>query len=132
MSVTDPIADMLTRMRNALVRKSENVDMPSSSFKKALAKVFKDSGYIADYKHIEDKKSGRLRIYLKYGPDGQSVISELKRISTPGRRVYAGTDKLPKVLDGLGISIISTSKGIMTDKECRKLNLGGEVICKIW
>lgn len=132
MSVTDPVADMLTRIRNAIVRKSENVNMPSSNFKKALVKVFKDSGYIADYKHVDDKKSGLLKIYLKYGPDGESVITEIKRISTPGRRVYAGADNLPKVLDGLGISIISTPKGVMTDKECRKLNLGGEVICKIW
>ncbi|MFA5794121.1 MAG: 30S ribosomal protein S8 [Candidatus Brocadiia bacterium] len=132
MSVNDPVADMLTRIRNAKIRNLESVDMPSSSMKKAIAKVLKESGYISDFKFVSDKKSGLLKIYLKYSPDGESMITEIVRVSKPGRRIYAGVSELPKVLDGLGLSIISTPKGIMGDKECRKLNLGGEVLCKVW
>lgn len=132
MNVTDPTADMLTRIRNATARKSETVDMPSSGFKKAIAKVLKETGYISDYKHIEDKKSGLLRIYLKYGPDGECMISEITCVSKPSRRFYAGAKKMPRVLDGMGLSIISTHKGVMSDKECLKLNIGGEIICKVW
>ncbi|MFH1226874.1 MAG: 30S ribosomal protein S8 [Planctomycetota bacterium] len=132
MSVNDPVADLLTRIRNAKVRKSENVDIPSSNLKKAIVKVLKESGYISDFKFVGDKKSGLLRIYLKYSPEGESMITEITRISKPGRRIYAGVNELPKVLDGLGLSIISTPKGVMSDKECRKLNLGGEIICKVW
>ncbi|MBI4713537.1 MAG: 30S ribosomal protein S8 [Planctomycetes bacterium] len=132
MSVTDPIADMLTRIRNSCMRKSENVDMPASKMKKAVAKVLKETGYIQDYKVTSTDKFATLRIYLKYSQTGESVINAIKRISKPGCRIYRGVDKLPKVLDSLGTSIVSTSKGVMSDKECKKLKLGGEVICQLW
>jgi len=132
MVVSDPIADMLTRIRNAIVAKHEVVDIPASNAKRAIADILLAEGYVKAYEFIEDGKQGVLRITLKYGPNKERVISGLKRISKPGLRVYAKKDEIPKVLHGLGIAIISTSKGIMTDKEARKLGIGGEVLAYIW
>jgi len=132
MVMTDPIADFLTRIRNANMVYHEKVEVPSSKVKRAIAEILKEEGFIKDYEYIEDGKQGMLRIFLKYGPNKERVISGLKRISKPGLRVYAKKDELPKVLGGLGIAIISTPKGIMTDKKARKEGLGGEVICYIW
>ncbi|MBE7052725.1 MAG: 30S ribosomal protein S8 [Ruminococcaceae bacterium] len=132
MQITDPIADMLTRIRNASSSKHDSVTVPSSKIKLAIAKILNDEGYIAGYEVVEDDKQGIIKINLKYGANKTSVISGLKRVSKPGLRVYANKEELPKVLKGLGIAIISTSKGIMTDKEARKLNVGGEVLAFIW
>lgn len=132
MSVTDPIADMLTRIRNALVVKHEVVEMPSSKMKVAIAEILEKEGYIKSFNVIKDKKQGILKIKLKYTSDRQKVITGLKRISRPGLRVYAKKDEVPKVLGGLGIAIISTSTGVVTDKEARKTGVGGEVLCYIW
>jgi small subunit ribosomal protein S8 len=132
MSCSDTIADMLTRIRNAIMTKTPTVQIPASNLKKEIASILKENGYIKEYKLIDDKKSGIIKIYLKYTPDNESIISGLKRISRPGRRVYNKVEKLDKVLDGLGISIVSTPKGLMTDHECRKLKVGGEVLCHIW
>ncbi len=130
--LTDPIADMLTRIRNSILIKSEKVDMPASRMKVEIAKILKEEGFIKSYKIIKDKKQGILRLTPKYGPDGKPLISGLKRVSTPGRRVYSGKEKMPKVMGGVGIAIITTSKGILTDKECRREGVGGEVLCYIW
>ena len=132
MTMTDPIADMLTRIRNANTVKHETVDVPASNMKKELARILLEEGFIRGYDVIEDGKQGIIRIQLKYGQAGEKVITGLKRISKPGMRVYAAKEELPKVLNGLGISIISTSKGILTDKQARKENVGGEVICYVW
>ena len=132
MTMTDPIADMLTRIRNANVVKHETVDVPASNMKKELARILLEEGFIRGYDVIEDGKQGIIRIHLKYGQTGERVISGLKRISKPGMRVYADKHEVPRVLNGLGISIISTSKGILTDKQARKENVGGEVICYVW
>ena len=132
MTMTDPIADMLTRIRNANVVKHETVDVPASNMKKELARILFEEGFIRGYDVIEDGKQGIIRIQLKYGQTGERVISGLKRISKPGMRVYADKHEVPRVLNGLGISIISTSKGILTDKQARKENVGGEVICYVW
>ena len=132
MTMTDPIADMLTRIRNANVVKHETVDVPASNMKKELARILLEEGFVRGYDVIEDGKQGIIRIQLKYGQSGERVISGLKRISKPGMRVYAANHEIPKVLNGLGISIISTSKGILTDKQARKENVGGEVICYVW
>ena len=132
MTMTDPIADMLTRIRNANVVKHETVDVPASNMKKELSRILLEEGFIRGYDVIEDGKQGIIRIQLKYGQTGERVISGLKRISKPGMRVYAANQEIPKVLNGLGISIISTSKGILTDKQARKENVGGEVICYVW
>ena len=132
MQITDPIADMLTRIRNASSSKHDSVTVPSSKIKLAIAKILNDEGYIAGYEVVEDDKQGIIKINLKYGANKTGVISGLKRVSKPGLRVYANKEELPKVLKGLGIAIISTSKGIMTDKEARKLNVGGEVLAFIW
>jgi len=132
MAMTDPIADFLTRIRNANTAGLERVEIPSSKIKRAMAQVLKDEGFIRDYEYIEDAKQGVLRLYIKFGPGRERVITGLKRISKPGLRVYAGKDELPKVLGGLGIAIISTSKGIMTDKQARREGLGGEVLCYVW
>ncbi|MEW6448296.1 MAG: 30S ribosomal protein S8 [Bacillota bacterium] len=132
MVMTDPIADFLTRIRNANMIYHSTVEIPASRLKKSLASILKEEGFIKDYEIIEDGKQGILRIYLKYGANRERVITGLKRISKPGLRVYARKDQVPKVLGGLGLAIISTSKGIMTDKQARKLGLGGEVICYIW
>ena len=132
MTMTDPIADMLTRIRNANVVKHETVDVPASNMNKELARILLEEGFIRGYDVIEDGKQGIIRIQLKYGQTGERVISGLKRISKPGMRVYADKHEVPRVLNGLGISIISTSKGILTDKQARKENVGGEVICYVW
>ena len=132
MQITDPIADMLTRIRNANSAKHETVDVPASNMKKAIAEILNEEGYIASYQVIEDGKQGVIRIALKYGPNKEKVISGLKRVSKPGLRIYAGAEELPRVLKGLGIAIVSTSKGIMTDKAARKQNIGGEVLAFIW
>ncbi|MBQ4160104.1 MAG: 30S ribosomal protein S8 [Clostridia bacterium] len=132
MQITDPIADLLTRIRNANSAKHETVDIPASNMKKAIAKILLDEGYIKGYQVIDDSKQGIIRVTLKYGENKQKVISGLKRVSRPGLRIYAGADELPRVLKGLGIAIISTSKGIMTDKEARKQNIGGEVLAFVW
>ena len=132
MTMTDPIADMLTRIRNANMVKHETVDVPASNMKKELARILLEEGFIRGYDVIEDGKQGIIRIQLKYGQIGEKVITGLKRISKPGMRVYAAKEELPKVLNGLGISIISTSKGILTDRQARKEGVGGEVICYVW
>ena len=132
MVMTDPIADFLTRIRNANMVMHEKVEIPASKTKIALAEILKNEGFIKDYEQVEDGKQGIIRVYLKYGPNREKVISGLKRISKPGLKVYYKKDEIPKVLGGLGIAIISTSKGIVTDKEARKLGLGGEVICYVW
>jgi small subunit ribosomal protein S8 len=132
MTMTDPIADMLTRIRNANVVKHETVDVPASNMKKELARILLEEGFVRGYDVIEDGKQGIIRVQLKYGQSGERVISGLKRISKPGMRVYAANHDIPKVLNGLGISIISTSKGILTDRQARKENVGGEVICYVW
>jgi small subunit ribosomal protein S8 len=131
MIMTDPIADMLTRIRNALQQKHELVSMPASKEKKAIAKILKDEGFITDYA-VEGDVKKTLSITLKYTEDGKKVISGLRRISKPGLRVYAPAKKLPRVLNGLGIAIISTSNGLMTDRDARKQNIGGEVVAYIW
>ena len=132
MQITDPIADMLTRIRNANSSKHETVSVPSSKMKLAIAKILLDEGYIAGYEVIEDGLQGVIKITLKYGANKTKVISGLKRVSKPGLRVYASKEEMPRVLRGLGIAIVSTSKVIMTDKEARKNNVGGEVLAFIW
>ena len=132
MVMTDPIADFLTRIRNANMVMHEKVEIPASKTKIALAEILKNEGWIKYYEQVEDGKQGIIRVYCKYGPNREKVISGLKRISKPGLKVYCKKDEIPKVLGGLGIAIISTSKGIVTDKEARKLGLGGEVICYVW
>ena len=131
MNITDPIADMLTRIRNANAQRHETVDVPASKLKKSIAEILLEEGYIKSFEEIEDNSQGIIRITLKY-VNKQKVISGLKRISKPGLRVYASKDELPKVLDGLGIALISTSKGIMTDKKARQEGIGGEVLAYIW
>ena len=132
MQITDPIADLLTRIRNANTAKHDSVDVPASNMKKAIVEILNDEGYIKSYQIIEDGKQGVIRITLKYGPKNEKVISGLKRVSKPGLRIHAGADELPKVLNGLGITIISTSKGVMTDKKAREEHIGGEVLAFVW
>ena len=132
MVMTDPVADFLTRIRNGNMVMHQTVEVPGSKMKIGLAKILKEEGYIKDFEYIEDGKQGVIRIYLKYGPNKEKVITGLKRISKPGLRVYVQKDEVPKVLGGLGTAIVSTSKGLMTDKRARKEGLGGEVICYIW
>jgi len=132
MTMTDPIADMLTRIRNANTVGHATVDLPASKMKKSIAEILREEGYIKGYDVIEDGKQGIIRIQMKYGSDKERVISGIKRISKPGLKVYAKRDEVPKVLGGLGIAIVSTSHGIVSDKEARKLGVGGEVICYIW
>lgn len=132
MVMTDPIADFLTRIRNANTVYMEKVEIPASKTKLNLANILKEEGFIRDVEYIEDGKQGFVRLYLKYGSSRERVISGLKRISRPGLRVYARKDEVPKVLGGLGIAVISTSRGLMTDKEARKEGIGGEVLCYIW
>ncbi len=132
MPVTDPVADMLTRIRNALIAKHDVISIPSSKMKKSIAQILLTEGYIKGYEFVDDGLQGSLKITLKYGPNGERVITGLKRISKPGLRVYAKKDEVPKVLGGLGIAIISTSKGIITDAEARDGSVGGEVLAYIW
>lgn len=132
MHATDVIADMLTRIRNAASSKHQTVDVPASNLKRQIAKILLDEGYIKDFIEIDDKKQGILRITLKYAENKKSIITGVKRISKPGLRVYASKDEIPKVLGGLGVAIVSTSKGVMTDKQARKLGVGGEVLAFVW
>lgn len=132
MSMTDPMADMLTRIRNAGMAAHAKLDVPSSNLKVAVATVLKDLGYIKNFKTISDNKQGVLRIYLKYDENQTPVIHEIKRVSTPGRRIYVGKDEIPRVKNGLGASILSTSKGVLDDAAARKAEVGGEVICTVW
>ena len=132
MSMTDPIADMLTRIRNGLMANLQKVDVPSSNMKVSIATVLKNEGMIKNFKVIADQKQGILRIYLKYLNDKDPAISEIKRVSKPGSRVYVTTDEIPKVKSGYGIAILSTSKGIITDKLARETGVGGELICTVW
>ena len=132
MLVLDPIADMLTRIRNANTNKHETVLIPQSKTKLAIAEILKEEGYIVDFKAVESEGIKMIEVTLKYGPNGEKVIQGLKRISKPGLRIYANAEQLPKVLNGLGIAIVSTSKGIITDKNARKLNVGGEVLAYVW
>ncbi len=132
MAVTDPIADMLTRIRNANTVNHDRVDIPGSKIKKAIAQILKDEGYIREFEWVSNEHQGLIRVYIKYGPQKAKVISGLRRISKPGLRVYAGKDEVPRVLGGLGVAILSTSKGIMTDRQARTEGVGGEVLCYIW
>ena len=132
MTMSDPIADMLTRIRNANTAKHDTVDIPASKMKKAIAQILVDEGYIKSYKVIEDDKQGVIRVTLKYGEGKSQVITGLRRVSNPGLRIYSNVEDMPKVMKGLGVAIISTSKGVMTDKEARKQNVGGEVLAFVW
>lgn len=132
MHITDPVADMLTRIRNASSAKHDTVDVPASNLKKSIAQILLDEGYIKSFQVVEDGIQGMIHITLKYNPGKQKAITGLRRVSKPGLRVYVGKEELPRVLRGLGIAIISTSKGVMTDKAARKLNVGGEVLAFIW
>jgi small subunit ribosomal protein S8 len=132
MTMTDPIADMLTRIRNANTAGHSTVDVPASRIKKSIAKILDEEGYIKGYEEIEDDKQGVIRIDMKYGQDKERVISGIKKISKPGLKVYAKAEDVPRVLGGLCVAIISTSKGVISDKEARKQGIGGEVICYIW
>jgi small subunit ribosomal protein S8 len=132
MAMTDPIADMLTRIRNASSAHHDQVDIPASRIKRELARIFKEEGYVRDYKIVEDQGRQVIRVFLKYGPNKGKVITGIKRISKPGLRVYAKHDSIPRVLGGLGIAVLSTSHGVMTDKSARKAGVGGEVICYVW
>jgi len=132
MAMTDPIADMLTRIRNAGMAKHQKLDIPSSNLKVALASVLKDLGYIKNFKTVSDDKQGVLRIYLKFDDENQHVIHEIKRVSTPGRRVYVGKDEIPLVKNGLGSAILSTSRGVLHDVAAREAQVGGELLCTLW
>lgn len=132
MSLSDPIADMLTRIRNALRAKMDMVNVLASGACEGICRVLKEEGYISDYKKIEDDKQGLIRVYLKYGPAGEDVVTEIKRVSKPGCRVYKSVGDLPRPLDGMGISIVSTSKGILSDRQCREHKVSGEVLCTVY
>ena len=132
MAMTDPIADMLTRIRNANTVGHKSVDIPASKMKKAIAQILLDEGFIENFEIVSDNAQGTIKVDLKYGPNKEKTIYGIKKISKPGLRVYAKADRVPKVLGGLGIAILSTSKGVITDKEARKLGVGGEVICYVW
>src|SRR5438128_624252 len=129
---SDPIADMLTRVRNASRAEHEKVDIPSSRLKVRIAEILKDEGFIKNFRILEDKKQGTLRVYLKYGAGNEKIISGLVRVSTPGRRVYVGQDKIPSILAGMGVAVLSTSRGVFTDREARKQKVGGEVLAYVW
>ncbi|EGL14494.1 30S ribosomal protein S8 [Paenibacillus chitinolyticus] len=132
MVMSDPIADMLTRIRNANIVRHETVEIPASKIKKEIAEILKNEGFIRDAEFVEDNKQGIIRLFLKYGPNNERVITGLKRISKPGLRVYTKSQEIPRVLGGLGIAIISTSGGVMTDKDARQAKSGGEVLCYVW
>jgi len=132
MQITDPIADMLTRIRNASSAKHETVEIPASNMKKQIAQILVDEGYIKSYNVVDDGKQGIIKVILKYGPNKTQVIQGIKRVSKPGLRIYVGTEEIPKVMRGLGVAIVSTSKGVMTDKAARNANVGGEVLAFIW
>jgi small subunit ribosomal protein S8 len=130
--MTDPIADMLSRIRNALKTKKGYVDIPASRIKAQIAKILRDGGYVRNVKYIDDELQGKIRVYLKYTESNESVIEGLKRVSKPSRRVYVNKGTIPRVMGGYGTAVISTSKGVVTDKDCRDLGVGGEVLCHIW
>ena len=132
MSMTDNLGDMLTRIRNGGKARFDKVDIPASRMKISLARIFKDEGFIKNYKVIKDNKQGILRVYLKYDDRNLPLIQRIERVSKPSRRVYAGREELPKVQGGLGVAVVSTSKGVMTDRQARKLGVGGEVLCQVW
>ncbi|EFI66325.1 30S ribosomal protein S8 [Lysinibacillus sp. HST-98] len=132
MTMTDPIADMLTRIRNANMVRHEKLEVPASNVKKEIAEILKREGFVRDVEYVEDNKQGIIRIFLKYGKDNERVITGLKRISKPGLRVYAKTNEVPKVLNGLGIALVSTSQGLLTDKEARAKQVGGEILAYVW
>ncbi|QQE74692.1 30S ribosomal protein S8 [Brevibacillus composti] len=132
MVMTDPIADMLTRIRNANMVRHEKVEIPASTIKKEIARILKEEGFIRDAEFVEDNKQGIIRVFLKYGANNERVITGLKRISKPGLRVYAKSNEIPKVLGGLGVALISTSAGVMTDKQARQAHVGGEVLAYVW
>ena len=129
---SDPIADMLTRIRNASRAEHEKCDIPSSKMKVRLAEILKDEGFIKNFRVLDDQKQGTLRVYLKYGTGNEKMITGLVRVSTPGRRVYVRHDRIPRVRSGLGVSILSTSRGVMTDKDARRQGVGGELLCEVW
>ncbi len=130
--MTDPIADMLTRVRNACRAGHRKVDIPSSRMKREIARILKESGFVHNYAYIDDNRQGYLRLYLKYSPDEECAIQGLKRESRPGLRKYVGKDEIPRILNGLGVAILSTSKGILTDRTARREGVGGEVVCSVW
>lgn len=130
--MTDPIADLLTRIRNANTIKAERVDIPVSKLKLEIVKIFKEKGFVKGYRLLKDKKQGILRVSLKYSANGERIISGLRRISKPGRRLYVGKENIPRVMGGIGVAVLSTSKGVFTDEACRREGVGGEVICYIW
>jgi small subunit ribosomal protein S8 len=130
--VTDPISDMLTRIRNSSMAEHEKTDIPASKLKVRIAELLKEEGFIKNFRLIEDRKQGILRVYLKYGPGQERVITGLRRVSKPGRRQYVGADKIPSVLGGIGVALISTPRGVLTDRESRRLRVGGEVLCYVW
>lgn len=132
MSMTDPIADMLTRVRNACQAGHAKVEIPASQVKREIARILLEQRFINSFVYVDDQKQGTLKIYLKYGPDGAPVISSLQRVSKPGRRVYVGVEDIPKVLNGLGVAILTTPKGLLTDQDARRLRTGGEVLCYVW
>jgi small subunit ribosomal protein S8 len=129
---TDPVADMLARIRNGSLAEHEKVDIPSSKLRVRLAEILKEEGFIKNFRLIEDKRQGVLRVYLKYGPGQERVISGLRRVSKPGRRLYVRADRIPTVLGGMGVAILSTPRGVLTDRESRKVKVGGEVLCYVW
>lgn len=132
MSMTDPIADMLTRIRNGIQARHDRVELPASKLKVEIARILKSEGFISNYKLVEDKVQGMLRIYLKYSEDGEPVIHGIERISRPGRRVYRNKQEIPRVLGGLGLAIVSTSRGVLSGHEAVKTGVGGEVLCQVW
>jgi small subunit ribosomal protein S8 len=132
MSMTDPVSDMLTRVRNATMVRHDRTDIPASKMKLALAKILKQEGFIRTFKVLEEGPQGVIRIYLKYADDGEPVIHGMRRVSKPGRRVYRGVEDLPKVRNGLGVAVVSTNRGVLTDEQARSLRVGGEVLCEIW
>ncbi len=132
MTMTDPIADMLTRIRNAIMASYDTVDIPSSRLKISVVKVLKSEGFIKNYRIMTEGRRENIRVFLKYDENGDSVIGGLERVSKPSRRLYAKTDRIPKILGGLGVSILSTSKGVMTDREAKKMGVGGEILCSVW
>ena len=132
MNMTDPVADMITRIRNAVRAKMPRVDIPLSKLKAEIARILRDEGYIANYKVTEDAKQGRLRVYLKYGPGMERVITDLQRVSRPGCRIYCGKDQIPSVFGGLGINVLSTSRGVMTGRSAAREGVGGEILFNVW
>ena len=132
MNMTDPVADMLSRIRNGVRAKLSKVDIPSSKLKVEIARILKDEGYVANFKQLADEKQGLLRVYLKYGPGMERVITDVQRVSRPGCRIYCGKDAIPRVYGGLGINILSTSRGVMTGKTAAREGVGGEILCNVW